>query len=104
MNRPGQVSALSTLDDELPTVADQRHVEPAKLSRLFRGELDWVVMKALEKDRSRRYETALALAEDVGRFLRNDLVLARPPSFRYRAEKYLVAATSQQFPFLLFSW
>lgn len=73
----------------LPTVAAARKTEPAKLSRLVRGELDWVVMKCLEKDRSRRYESAGSLARDIERFLRDEPVEACPPSTVYRARKFL---------------
>ena len=61
--------------------------EPTKLSELVRGELDWIVMKALEKDRTRRYETANGLAADVQRYLNNEPVVARPPSRLYRLRK-----------------
>ena len=59
-------------------------MEPKKLGGLVRGELDWIVMKALEKDRNRRYETASALAADVQRYLDDEPVLACPPSALYR--------------------
>jgi tetratricopeptide (TPR) repeat protein len=62
-------------------------MEPAKLSRLMRGELDWVVMRCLEKDRSRRYDTASGLARDVERYLKDEPVEARPPSTWYRVRK-----------------
>src|SRR6516165_9497711 len=65
-----------------------RDVEPPKLSRLVRGELDWIVMKALEKDRSRRYETATGLARDVQRYLWDEPVEACPPSAAYRLRKF----------------
>jgi eukaryotic-like serine/threonine-protein kinase len=55
--------------DSLPSISAQRHTEPAKLTKLVRGELDWIVMKALEKDRSRRYETANGFARDIERYL-----------------------------------
>jgi eukaryotic-like serine/threonine-protein kinase len=58
------------------------------LIHLLRGDLDWIVMKALEKDRSRRYETAHALAEDLERYLRHDPVLAAPPGLVYRSGKF----------------
>jgi serine/threonine protein kinase len=74
--------------DELPSIAAVRGVEPAKLSRLVRGELDWIVMKALEKDRSRRYETANGFAMDVQRYLAGEAVLAHPPSAGYRLRKF----------------
>ncbi|MCI0356889.1 MAG: serine/threonine protein kinase, partial [Planctomycetaceae bacterium] len=70
--------------ETLPAIAAHRHIEPARLSRLVRGELDWIVMKCLEKDRNRRYETASALAADVQRYLNDEPVLACPPSAWYR--------------------
>jgi tetratricopeptide (TPR) repeat protein len=79
---------LSTADD-MPTIAANRSIEPAKLSKSLRGELDWVVMKALEKDRNRRYETANGLAQDIQRFLSDDVVEARPPSSIYRLSKLI---------------
>src|SRR5262249_1601829 len=65
-----------------------RHMEPAKLTKLVRGELDWIVMKALEKDRNRRYETASSLAMDVRNYLANEPVTARPNSTAYRVRKF----------------
>src|SRR5262249_25919981 len=62
---------------------------PKQLSRLFRGELDWIVMKALEKDRNRRYESASAFAADVQRYLNDEPVLACPPSVSYRVRKFV---------------
>ncbi len=73
---------------ELPAIAANRGTEPAKLTRLVRGELDWIVMKALEKDRNRRYETANALALDVQRYLADEPVQACPPSVGYRLRKF----------------
>jgi hypothetical protein len=64
-------------------------MEPAKLTRLVRGELDWIVMKALEKDRNRRYETANSLAQDVERYLTDEPVQACPPSLGYRLRKFV---------------
>jgi len=78
---------LSTTD-ELPTIADKRGLPPAKLTQLVRGELDWIVMKALEKDRSRRYETANSLAMDVQRYLTGEAVRAVPPSVGYQLRKF----------------
>lgn len=72
----------------LPTLAAGRHAEPAQLTRLVRGELDWIVMKALEKDRTRRYETANGFAADVLRHLSGEPVLAAPPSAQYRLRKF----------------
>ncbi len=79
---------LSTmLAGEQVAVARQRQAEPARLTSLIRGDLDWIVMKALEKDRTRRYETANGLAMDVERFLNREPVVARPPSNLYRFQK-----------------
>jgi serine/threonine protein kinase/WD40 repeat protein len=72
-----------------PSVAAQRRMEPMKLGRLLRGELDWVVMKALEKDRNRRYETASRFGSDVELFLKGEPVSAVPPSAGYRLRKLL---------------
>jgi serine/threonine protein kinase/tetratricopeptide (TPR) repeat protein len=80
---------LSHSTDSLPSVSAQRQMEPAKLTRLLRGELDWIVMKALEKDRSRRYETANGFAMDVQRYLADEQVLACPPSAGYRLRKFV---------------
>jgi len=73
---------------ELPAIAANRRVESKKLSGVVRGELDWIVMKALEKDRNRRYETAAALAADVERYLADEPVQACPPSAAYRLKKF----------------
>jgi len=78
---------LSTTE-ELPSIAACRSIEPRKLSGLLRRELDWIVMKALEKDRNRRYETANELARDVERYLHDEPVLACPPSAWYRFRKF----------------
>jgi hypothetical protein len=79
---------LSTmLAADLTMVANHRHSEPAKLGSLLRGDLDWIVMKALEKDRTRRYETANGLAMDIQRHLSNEAVTARPPSRWYEFQK-----------------
>src|SRR5262249_36547821 len=78
---------LSTIKD-LPQIASRRGVEPKKLSGLMRGELDWIVLKALEKDRNRRYATANALAADVQRYLHDEPVQACPPSAWYRFGKF----------------
>jgi eukaryotic-like serine/threonine-protein kinase len=81
---PKPSTRLSESKDSLPSISAQRHTEPAKLTRLVRGELDWIVMKAMEKDRNRRYETANGLAMDVRRYLADEAVLACPPSAWYR--------------------
>jgi WD40 repeat protein/serine/threonine protein kinase len=80
---------LSTLGPAAVTVSANRESDPRALSRLLRGELDWVVMKALEKDRNRRYETASAFAADVQRYLHDEPVLACPPTVGYRLGKFL---------------
>jgi serine/threonine protein kinase/tetratricopeptide (TPR) repeat protein len=81
---------LSTmLNADLTTIAKRRSAEPPKLIHLVRGDLDWIVMKALEKDRTRRYETASTFAADVQNFLSNEPVVARPPSKLYRAQKMM---------------
>jgi serine/threonine protein kinase/Tfp pilus assembly protein PilF len=72
----------------LATLAANRGTEPAKLTKLVRGELDWIVMKALEKDRNRRYQTANGFAMDVGRYLADEPVQACPPSAGYRLRKF----------------
>jgi serine/threonine protein kinase/tetratricopeptide (TPR) repeat protein len=84
---PRPSTRLSASGDSLPTISAQRQTEPAKLTKLVRGELDWIVMKALEKDRNRRYDTANGLAMDVQRYLTNEPVQACPPSARYRLRK-----------------
>jgi serine/threonine protein kinase len=85
---PRPSAKLSTLNT-LPSVAANRGTEPAKLSKLFRGELDWVLLKALEKDRTRRYDTANGFAADVQRYLAGEAVLAVPPSRAYRLKKFV---------------
>ncbi|MCX6929063.1 MAG: serine/threonine-protein kinase, partial [Verrucomicrobia bacterium] len=87
---PRPSTRLSALDAaEQTTVAHQRQTEPPKLTGLVRGDLDWIVMKTLEKDRNRRYETANGLAMDLQRFLSDEPVLARPPSNLYRLQKFV---------------
>jgi WD40 repeat protein/serine/threonine protein kinase len=86
---PKPSKRLSDSEGSLPSISAQRHMEPAKLTKLVRGELDWIAMKALEKDRARRYETALGLAMDVQRYLADEPVQACPPSVRYRLRKFL---------------
>ena len=71
----------------LPTLAANRAIEPARLTALLRGELDWIVMKSLEKNRDRRYETVSSLAADVQRFLNGEPVAAHPPGVFYRLRK-----------------
>jgi len=85
---PKPSTRLSTMQG-LPSVAANRGLEPKKLSALVRGELDWIVMKALEKDRTRRYETSSDLARDIERHLLNEAVQACPPSAPYRLRKFV---------------
>jgi WD40 repeat protein/tRNA A-37 threonylcarbamoyl transferase component Bud32 len=86
---PPKPSTKLSHSGSLPSVAAQRHTEPRKLTALVRGELDWIVMKALEKDRSRRYETANGFARDVQRYLADEPVQAGPPSAGYRLRKFV---------------
>jgi hypothetical protein len=81
---------LSTLAAQVcSTVSEQRGVDGRRLGQLLRGELDWIVMKALEKDRERRYESASAFAADLQRYLNDEAVEACPPSVSYRLRKYV---------------
>src|SRR5205085_2946377 len=79
---------ISTLGQAAATVSANRRSDPKGLRRLFRGELDWIVMKCLEKDRNRRYETTSAFAADVQRYLKDEPVEACPPSAWYRFRKF----------------
>ena len=85
---PKPSTRLSDSGDALASISAQRHMEPAKLAKLMRGELDWIVMKTLEKDRNRRYETAKDFAADVQRYLDDEQVQACPPSATYRLGKF----------------
>jgi WD40 repeat protein len=85
---PKPSTRLSESGERLPSIAAQRKMEPARLSKLVRGELDWIVMKCLEKDRTRRYETANGLGRDLQRYLADEPVEASPPSALYRLRKF----------------
>jgi WD40 repeat protein/serine/threonine protein kinase len=85
---PKPSSRLRGSKDSLASISALRKLEPAKLTKEVRGELDWIVMKALEKDRSRRYETADRLARDIESYLNDEPVEAGPPSARYRLRKF----------------
>ena len=85
---PKPSTRLSTLGATLTTVSANRQTDARRLDRSLRGELDWIVMKALEKDRRRRYETASGLAADVERYLADEPVEAGPPSGWYRLRKF----------------
>jgi WD40 repeat protein/serine/threonine protein kinase len=85
---PLRPSTRLSTSDALASIAATRKTEPAKLTKLMRGELDWIVMKCLEKDRSRRYETANGLAHDIERYLHDEVVEAQPPTASYRLRKF----------------
>jgi serine/threonine protein kinase/Tfp pilus assembly protein PilF len=84
---PRPSTRISTLGLAATTLSTKRHSDPKRLRKMFCGELDWIVMKCLEKDRNRRYETVSRLAEDVERYLHDRPVLACPPSRWYRLRK-----------------
>ena len=88
-DEPSKPSTRLSTDESLPSMAALRQTEPKRLMALLRGELDWVVMKCLEKSRDRRYETANALSRDIQRYLADEPVEARPPSAGYRLSKFL---------------
>ena len=77
----------SMMHAERTTIARNRRMEVGALNKIFQGDLDWIVMKALDKDRSRRYDTANGLATDIRRYQGNEPIIARPPSFAYRLQK-----------------
>ena len=79
---------VTTLGERLSTISATRKSDPGRLTSTLRGDLDWIVMKSLEKDRTRRYESAAALASDVRRYLNEDVVEARPPSRVYLVRKF----------------
>src|SRR5207237_10196423 len=85
---PRPSARLSDSGEALASISANRHMEPAKLTKLVRGERGWIVMKQLEKDRNRRYETANGFAADVQRYLADEAVLACPPSAWYRFRKF----------------
>ncbi len=88
--QPPRPSTRLSTSEALASIAANRGIEPKALTGLLRSELDWIVMKALEKDRNRRYASPEAFVDDIKRYLRQDVVLARPPSFGYRIRKYFV--------------
>ncbi len=85
---PTKPSTRLSTAEGLPTLAANRGTEPARLTKLVRGELDWIVMKCLEKDRNRRYETANGVMRDIERYLYDEPVTAGPPSAWYRLRKF----------------
>jgi len=84
---PPSPSSKVSASSELPSIAAVREIDPARLTKAIRGELDWIVMKALDKDRNRRYGSAADLAADLNRYLAHEAVLACPPSTLYRFRK-----------------
>jgi tetratricopeptide (TPR) repeat protein len=88
-NAPTPSVRLTAARERLALVAKARRTDPDRLRRDLRGDLDWIVMKAIDPDRSRRYDSAAGLANDLRRFLANEAVQARPPSARYRLAKFV---------------
>ena len=86
---PSKPSTKLSSSESLPSIAANRKLEPHRLTKMVSGDLDWIVMKCLEKERSRRYDSANGLAQDIQRFLTDEPVLAGPPSTRYRLRKLL---------------
>ena len=86
---PPRPSTKVSTAEALPSIAASRGIDPEHLKRALQGDLDWIVMKALEKDRTRRYETANGFAADILRHLANEPVLAAPPSRAYRLRKFV---------------
>lgn len=85
---PHRPSARVSTAESLASLAANRNLEPSRLTAIIKGDLDWIAMKALDKDRSRRYETVSALADEVQRFLLGEPVLAHPPTAIYRISKH----------------
>jgi serine/threonine protein kinase/tetratricopeptide (TPR) repeat protein len=86
---PPKPSTRLSSSHALPSIAANRHIEAKKLTTLVSGDLDWIVMRALEKERTRRYETATGLAEDIQRYLADEPVLAHRPTPTYRLKKFI---------------
>jgi serine/threonine protein kinase/tetratricopeptide (TPR) repeat protein len=86
---PKPSTKLTKSGTQIATIAKHRRTEPRALARQIRGEMDWIILKAMEKDRSRRYETAAALSMDIARYLRDDPVSAGPPTATYRVGKFV---------------
>src|SRR5262249_14972375 len=85
---PRPSTRIRSLGDSATVLAGNRGLDGKRLAQLLAGDLDWVVMKALEKDRDRRYDTPGSFAEDVERYLRREAILARPPVRVYRVKKF----------------
>lgn len=88
-DEPSKPSTRISTNESLPSLAAVRLIEPRKLTALLRGELDWIVMRCLEKKRDHRYDTANNLARDIQRYLADETVEARPPTLGYRASKFI---------------
>ena len=86
---PKPSTRIASAKSPLSEIASRRRTEPTRLAGVLKGDLDWIVMKALEKDPARRYDTASALAADIRRYLSGDAVLAAPPSGSYRVKKFV---------------
>ena len=86
---PKPSTRLSSSGDRLTIIAKHRSVSPDRLSAILKGDLDWIVMKALDKERTRRYLTPVALADDIERFLCDEPIDACPPSSSYRLRKFV---------------
>ncbi len=87
---PRPSTRLASITATAPVVAENRGAAPERLRSQLRGELDWIAMRALEKERSRRYETANGLAMDIQRYLSGEAVDAAPPSQTYRFKKFVL--------------
>ena len=88
---PRPSDRLSSATNEAANgISAQRQIELVRLRQILKGELDWIVMKSIEKDRTRRYDTAIGLAEDLNNYLKGEVVTARPPSVMYRMRKYAI--------------
>ena len=96
-DEPSKPSTRLSTDASLPSSAALRQTEPRKLMTMLRGDLDWVVMKCLEKERDRRYETVNGLSRDIERYLADEVVEARPPSAGYRLRKFASRHRGQVF-------
>ncbi|MDB4534331.1 protein kinase [Vicingaceae bacterium] len=86
---PRPSSRLSSSSESIAEISSLRQVQPEKLHQIIKGDLDWIVMKALDKNRNRRYETANGLARDIERYLNDEEVSARPPTTAYRIQKFV---------------
>lgn len=86
---PRPSARLSSSGQAIAGISEQRRIDPRNLQSILRGDLDWIAMKALEKDRTRRYDSAAALGDELGRFLSGEPIRARPPSAGYKIQKFV---------------